>query len=410
MQPQHPTTHRFTFSGKADQFFGICFVNSILTWLTLGIYGPWAKVREWQYLYGNTELAGGSFQFTADPRKMLISRLIAIALFVVYMIASAFDNTIAYLVLGLMVLGYLLLSPVLLVFAISFRLRFSQWRGVSFSFQRDFAGAYRIYLAPILMLALASSLLFLPSQSHWLEQQFGIAANPTAVIEQALAEDDVTFGEDASDASQLEDSDSRDDGYFNPWFLIPAAAAWIALVALLPWFDFIHHRFVARNIRFGQCRCTFINSPGQYYLMWGKWLLATLCLAGTLVWGWSSLGIVALVTIAIIYWLVTWSYFRVNRYNLQLSGMRFDGGHRCVAQLPLLGSLWLSLSNALAVTLSFGLLRAWARIRSTRFTLAHTQLQSIGSLDELIAGQQSQASAIGEEVADIFDLGLEVTG
>ncbi|MDR3346857.1 MAG: DUF898 domain-containing protein, partial [Campylobacteraceae bacterium] len=40
---------RFEFRGNATDFFAIWFVNLLLSLITLGIYSPWAKVRNNQY-------------------------------------------------------------------------------------------------------------------------------------------------------------------------------------------------------------------------------------------------------------------------------------------------------------------------------------------------------------------------
>ncbi|WP_373776122.1 DUF898 family protein, partial [Neisseria dentiae] len=40
---------RFEFHGNAGEYFNIWIVNIFLTIITLGIYGPWAKVRRLRY-------------------------------------------------------------------------------------------------------------------------------------------------------------------------------------------------------------------------------------------------------------------------------------------------------------------------------------------------------------------------
>ena len=74
----------FTFSGKASEYFSIWIVNVCLTIITLGIYSAWAKVRNNQYFYGNTQIDGASFQYLADPIKILKGRIIAFIAFVAY--------------------------------------------------------------------------------------------------------------------------------------------------------------------------------------------------------------------------------------------------------------------------------------------------------------------------------------
>jgi uncharacterized membrane protein YjgN (DUF898 family) len=39
----------------------------LLTIVTIGIYSAWAKVRRLRYFYGNTFLAGSSFDYHAKP-------------------------------------------------------------------------------------------------------------------------------------------------------------------------------------------------------------------------------------------------------------------------------------------------------------------------------------------------------
>ena len=56
---------RFTGTGK--EFFGIWIINVVLSICTLGIYSAWAKVRTKRYFYGNTILAGSSFEYVANP-------------------------------------------------------------------------------------------------------------------------------------------------------------------------------------------------------------------------------------------------------------------------------------------------------------------------------------------------------
>ena len=55
------------FTGSGEEFFGIWIINLVLSICTLGIYSAWAKVRTKRYFYGNTILAGSSFEYVANP-------------------------------------------------------------------------------------------------------------------------------------------------------------------------------------------------------------------------------------------------------------------------------------------------------------------------------------------------------
>ena len=78
----------FEFTGRAGEYFKIWIVNILLTFLTLGIYSAWAKVRTRRYFYGNTFLQDSSFEYLADPLKILKGRLIVFGFFVLYAIAT----------------------------------------------------------------------------------------------------------------------------------------------------------------------------------------------------------------------------------------------------------------------------------------------------------------------------------
>src|SRR5690606_1900422 len=80
----------FAFTGTAREYFGIWIVNILLTILTLGVYSAWAKVRRNRYFYGNTRLAGGSFDYHASPVRILIGRIIVLVIFVAYNLAPQF--------------------------------------------------------------------------------------------------------------------------------------------------------------------------------------------------------------------------------------------------------------------------------------------------------------------------------
>ena len=80
----------FVFTGTASEYFKIWIVNITLTLLTLGIYSAWAKVRTKRYFYGNTSLQGASFEYLADPLKILRGRLIAAAVIGLYYVTTLY--------------------------------------------------------------------------------------------------------------------------------------------------------------------------------------------------------------------------------------------------------------------------------------------------------------------------------
>ncbi len=109
----------FEFTGRAGEYFKIWIVNILLTFLTLGIYSAWAKVRTRRYFYGNTFLQDSSFEYLADPLKILKGRLIVFGFFVLYAIATRI--TVAAGVLC--ALFFVLIFPGVVVQALAFNAR-----------------------------------------------------------------------------------------------------------------------------------------------------------------------------------------------------------------------------------------------------------------------------------------------
>ncbi|HVO48073.1 MAG TPA: YjgN family protein, partial [Steroidobacteraceae bacterium] len=131
------------FTGTGSGYFGIWIVNLLLTIVTLGIYSAWAKVRRLQYFYRHTELAGSSFDFHGSAARILLGRIIAVILLLLYNFSIQMRSirTLAAVLVGLA-----LLMPWLLRNSFRFRLYNASWRGTRFHFKGSLGGAYRVFL------------------------------------------------------------------------------------------------------------------------------------------------------------------------------------------------------------------------------------------------------------------------
>ncbi len=156
----------FRFSGEGFEFFRIWIVNILLGIVTLGIYSAWAKVRTQRYFYGNTRLDDASFEYLADPIRILKGRLIGFALLAVYMLADELAPVLGA-ILGL---AFLAVMPWVIVRGLAFRNHNSAWRGVRFGFDGKLGDAYRVFLLWPLLGILTLGLLF--PYAMWKQQAF----------------------------------------------------------------------------------------------------------------------------------------------------------------------------------------------------------------------------------------------
>ena len=144
-----------TFSGSGQEYFRIWIVNLFLSVATLGIYSAWAKVRRLQYFDRNTELGGAVFDFRGDPKAILRGRILALVMLVAYQYAFGFTSTVSFIILGVLAAAL----PFLMRGALRFRLRNTEYRGLTFGFHGSAAGAYATFF-PILLIFVLPGLLF----------------------------------------------------------------------------------------------------------------------------------------------------------------------------------------------------------------------------------------------------------
>lgn len=148
--------HRPEFHGRTGEYFGIWIVNILLSIVTLGIYSAWAKVRTERYFYGNTALAGSTFDYVANPISILKGRLIAYAVLITLVVSSKFAPML-YL---LLFFSIALMVPALIVWSLRFRARNSVWRGLSFRFDESAGAAYGPFMGWAWLSGLTLSLLY----------------------------------------------------------------------------------------------------------------------------------------------------------------------------------------------------------------------------------------------------------
>ena len=116
-----PATLELRFAGRGPEYFRIWIANLALSLLTLGIYSAWAKVRTKRYLYASTSLDGVSFEYTADPVKILKGRVLVVGFGAIY----ALSGQLVPLVNGLLGLAMLFLLPWVVNRALAFNARYS---------------------------------------------------------------------------------------------------------------------------------------------------------------------------------------------------------------------------------------------------------------------------------------------
>lgn len=137
----------FSFTGNGSEYFRIWIVNVLLTIVTLGIYGPWAKVRNHQYFYNNLWLDNDNFQYHASPIAILKGRLLALAVLAVWFVASKFFQPLA----GILLVAYIFILPWIVVRGIRFNALNTSYRNIRFNYAAEYGEAFMaVYIWPLI--------------------------------------------------------------------------------------------------------------------------------------------------------------------------------------------------------------------------------------------------------------------
>jgi uncharacterized membrane protein YjgN (DUF898 family) len=125
------------YNGKGSEYFGIIIINWLLTIVTLGLYYPWAKAKQLQYLYSSTTLIDDSFTFHGTGKEMFKGFIKALVIFfVIYAILLVFIAFEMPLVGGAIFYACLFaLFPLAIHGSYRYRMSRTTWRGVRFGYR-----------------------------------------------------------------------------------------------------------------------------------------------------------------------------------------------------------------------------------------------------------------------------------
>lgn len=338
-------SHVPEFTGRAGEYFGIWFVNLLLSIVTLGIYSAWAKVRTERYFYANTRLAGASFEYLANPIAILKGRLIAYAVVIALALSARFSPTL-YLLLFFLVA---ILVPALIVWSLRFRARNSAWRGLSFRFDESAGAAYGPFMLWGWLTGLSMSLLYPVMKKR--QHAFVVEGHRYGTKRFAYAGDT--------------------GAYYVPYAI--AAVAWIVLFAAL---IFTIASFAGD--------APAVRATGQQ----------------------SNVLVVAMAVFYLAFFALM--AFLRTRYTNLLWNSTSIGPHRFRSTLRARDVIWLYASNIVVIVFTLGLAVPWAMVRLARYRAAHFVLDAEGSLEEFVAASENQYGAGSAELIDALDMGVDI--
>jgi len=365
----------FEFKADTKEYFKIWIVNIALSIVTLGIYSAWAKVRTNRYMYASTYLNNSNFEYNANPKRILIGRLIV---FGFYGLFYLFANILGFLsIAGGIVIIFVLLLPWLIRQAIRFRLKSTTYRNIHFSYKGKTRSFYKLALLGIAIFAIYGG------ASYFLQITFG--KNFGGIISSVLFS----------------------------FIIIP-----------LLYREYKH--LVLNNAYYGQHRFGFDATKKDTIIVFVSIALITfifMLIFGVIVSFGGILfqeaitqafqgdiaqiiftiafALIASLAIGFYKGLADGFFSNFTRNNTKLDTAHFKGDIEPVS----LG--FISATNSFAILASVGLLYPWARIRYLKYKFDHTMI-ACSDYNKFVASEQDTISTVGEEAMDFFDIDIGI--
>lgn len=359
---EKPRLERFSFTGTAGEYFRIWIVNLFLSIITLGLYTPWAKVRRLKYFYGNTWLDGHNFDYIADPKKILIGRLIVVGVLIVVNLLLNISPFFAILFIP-----YVIAFPWMLNKSMAFNARNTVYRNVRFGFAGTYGGVLKAFILWPIGAYLTIGLLlpffframkrYIGSRTRWGQAKFDTVCGVGPYYR--------NFG--------------RTILIFILLVIVVSVASVGLSVLLANILDVPSSGLPASNLPASKDAAT---------------VAAMMPFLGMAVFYPLVLGLM--------------SYHAAGVRNIAFNSTILDRKHQLMSRLGRGRYLWIMVSNLIATVLSLGLLRAWAATRTWRYLADHTALEIDGDLDSIIDTAQAEGNVAAAEYFDIegIDFGL----
>lgn len=343
---------QFTFTGNAREYFGIWIVNILLTILTLGIYSAWAKVRRKRYFYGNTWLAGSTFEYHARPITILIGRIIVLVFLVAYNVSLQFLPLVG----ALLGVAFLFAIPWFVKRGLKFNARVTSYRNVRFDFTGGYWGAF---LAFVLggVLTWSTMGILAPIASQWM---WNYTLGNLRYGDRAIA------------------CEPRLEKLYGQWLLpfLTIISGMIALVllgvALFFLLSFVGLDF-AEMFDFGDDPPVYLFIFGIYAAFIPFFLLFSI--AGLL--------------------------YRAGVRNVALNETVIDSRHLMASNIHRGRYTWIAVTNFLATIFTLGLARPWAAVRMANYLAICTAVHATGSFDDYLGEITDAGAAVGSEFMDV---------
>jgi uncharacterized membrane protein YjgN (DUF898 family) len=375
------------FTGSGSEYFKIWIVNIMLIIVTLGLYYPWARVRNHRYFYGNTTLEVSNFEYHATGKQLFLAFFVAILLFIGYIVVQKISPAGSLIVL----LMLLVAIPWLIWRSLIFSMKMTSFSNVRLGFKGTLQESYiNFFLFPSLYVIVLVGMILL----------LGVFAKMGSSVLSLLL------------------------------VMIVGVTASLYLFALI---KKRNTSYVINGSRYGQGVFSVHLETTQFVRIAIKTILVSLLaffitffLIGIVAYGSMNElallsmienpevlkeNIVALVPLIIGTYvgmilgsIITIAYSTARQRTYIYENMQLDGKVSFASTLKARSYAWVMVSNFFLIAITLGLAFPWTKVRMARLMLTNTLVDTSVGFHDYVTQKQKEESSLGEQVGDMFDI------
>lgn len=356
--------NRFTkleFSGTAMDLFGIKIVNIMLIAVTIGIWIPWARVRNRRFFYNNTRVLDDGLDYLATGFDLFKGWVVVTVILVSFYALPMLG--IPFLQEGLSVV-LLLVYPWALNKSLRFNARNLAWRDVRFDFHGSYLGSlWNFFLFPVIGILTFGLLLPMASRSmrDYIASRYSFG---TAGF----------FSESSLGA------------YYGAGLKTVLLFLTLFVLLMIPLIS-----TAAGAIIDGVSYAGDGDGPLNFVLAVLSILMVQIHPLAFPI----ALGLI---------FMATGAYYRALTRNIMLGGLRLQGGIRFRSSVSGLVLAWIVVTNLLLVIVSVGLLLPWAQVRQYKYLTENTEIRPITDLTGFIDQQSRAGNSVGDAIGEAGDI------
>lgn len=377
---------KIEFNGSGFEYFKIWIVNIFLTIITLGIYYPWAKVRNNLYFYGNTYVENRYFNYLATGKQLLLGYLVGLGIvFTYYFIDSLYpiEAKIGFSVV------FAIFFPWLIWKSMSFNIKVTSFDNIRFDFYGELFDAYKIYLfLPVVFLVFLSiaisSIIFGSKTLSFLGFLFLFIISVFAF----------SYFEKKK-YQYFINSISYVGDYLKAQFKLKEFILILLktiLFSLFLMFIFIVLISLISIVFFNFSTDSLINL--SLLIHDEEFISSNIKLILPILFSLYAIGIFLNIFVFI--------YYKVRLRDYVYSKINYKG-ITLKSTMGFFRYSFIVFTNILLLIITLGIAYPWAKVRATRYVLNNTIIQNYDLIDVYLQENIKEDSALGEEIADALD-------